>query len=102
MKRFSIAAIALGAVLTAPSDGAQARIVCDGNFQIVQGRPIATPYCQEQNLARIARSYGMRASFDQIRASISVKGQVCRAIGHDIRVRETCQPYRIEDGATFR
>jgi hypothetical protein len=30
---------------------ANARIVCDGNFQIVDGMGVATPYCQDRNLA---------------------------------------------------
>ena len=75
MSRLSIASTALAvSVLFVPLDAAQARIECDGNFQIVKGHPIATPYCQDQNLARVAQSYGMRTSFQEIRRSDSVKG----------------------------
>ena len=102
MNRFSIAsaAFAAAALVAFPFGAAQARIVCDGNFQDVRGQPIATPYCQEQNLARVAQGYGMRVSFNSIRASDSVKAQVCRTIGHDNRVRETCLPFR-SDGGPF-
>ena len=104
MNRVTIASTTLAACALAglPLTSAQARIACDGNYQIVQGNPIASPYCQEQNLARVAQGYGLRVSFDAIRSSDSVKGQVCRTIGHDNQVRETCLMFRNEGGPTFR
>ena len=104
MIRTTIAAAALvaSALSAVPLGPAQARIRCDGNFQIVQGQPLATPYCQEQNLARVARGYGMRVSFADIRNSDSIKAQVCRTIGHDNRVRETCLPFRNDSGPMWR
>ena len=44
----------------------------------------------------------MRTSFQELRRSDSVKGQICRAIGHDNRVREACLPFRNDGGPTFR
>src|SRR6185436_20861408 len=35
-------------VAAAPAD---ARMRCDGNYQIINGQPHATPYCQDENLA---------------------------------------------------
>jgi len=104
MNRFSTttAVIAASVLAGLPLGAAQARIACDGNFQMVQGNPIATPYCQEQNLARVARGYGMQVSFESIRRSESVKAEVCRTIGHDNRVRETCIPFRNDGGPAFR
>ena len=66
MNRFSIvsAALAASVLVGLPLGAAQARIVCDGNFQVVQGSAFSTPYCQEQNLARVAQGYGMRVSFE--------------------------------------
>ena len=78
--------------------GAQARIVCDGNFQNVNGLAVATPYCREMNLARVARTYGWKVSDDAIRYSESTKAQVCRAIGFDNRVQEVCAPYNPSGG----
>ena len=78
--------------------GAQARIICDGNFQIVNGLPVSTPYCREATLARVARGYGWRVSDQAIRYSESTKAQVCRAIGNDNRVQEICSPYRFDGG----
>ena len=78
--------------------GAEARIACDGNFQIVNGLPVSTPYCRDLNLVNVARSYGWKVSFEAIRSSESTKAEVCRAIGHDNRVREACALYRNDGG----
>jgi hypothetical protein len=77
-------------VATAPAD---ARIRCDGNYQIINGQPHATPYCQDENLAQVARTYGMRVSGSAMRNSPSEKQRVCQFIGSDIRVREACHGY---------
>jgi hypothetical protein len=69
---------------------AEARIRCDGNYQIINGQPHATPYCQDENLAQVARTYGMRVSGSAMRNSPSEKQRVCQFIGSDIRVREAC------------
>ena len=78
----------IGLIAAAP---AEARILCDGNYQVINGQPHATPYCQDENLAQVARSYGMRVSGSAMRNSPSEKQRVCQFIGSDIRVREACQ-----------
>jgi hypothetical protein len=96
------ASVALASgLLVAAQTGAEARIRCDGNFQIVSGYPVSTPYCRDWHLVQVARSYGIHVSFEAIRHSDSAKGQVCRAVGTDIRVQEVCAPYRF-DGGLFR
>ena len=104
MNRITLASTVLAAAaLLAPFGAAQARIECDGNFQVSKGgQTFGSPYCQEHNLARVAQGYGMRVSFDSIRRSESVKAEVCRTIGHDNRVRETCMPFRNEGGPLQR
>jgi hypothetical protein len=77
-----------------PQGGVQAAITCDGDFQIINGLPVATPYCRELNLAHVARTYGWKVTVEAIRYSESTKAQVCRAIGHDNRVQEICAPYQ--------
>jgi hypothetical protein len=96
----TLASVVLASGLLALAHGgAQAAILCDGNFQVVNGIPVGTPYCREMNLARVARTYGWRVSDEAIRYSESTKAQVCRAIGHDNRVEEICAPYRIDGGS---
>lgn len=78
-------------LLAAPP--ADARMRCDGNYQIINGQPHATPYCQDENLAQVARSYGMRVSGSAMRNSPGEKQRVCAFLGSDIRVREACHGY---------
>ncbi len=73
---------------------AAAAIQCDGNYQIVQGRPISTPYCRDTHLAQVANEYGIRVTANQMRWNPSEKARVCRMIGHDNRVFEACTGYR--------
>jgi hypothetical protein len=82
-----LAALAVGGPATA-------RIICDGDFQIVHGQPVSTPYCRDEHLAWVARSYGMRVSGDAMRHDPNAKALVCRFIGHDNRVSEACHDYR--------
>jgi hypothetical protein len=99
-QRKIVTALALASgLLLLPQGGAEARIVCEGNYQIVDGRAISTPYCRDWELARVARTYGWRVTFQAIRFSESTRSQVCRAIGHDNRVNEACSPYRIDGGS---
>jgi len=73
----------------------QARIKCNGAYQVVRGAgEIATPYCEDQYLARVARRYGVRVSGSQIRRNPNRKEEVCRMIGHDSRVYDICLKYQ--------
>jgi hypothetical protein len=87
------AVAALAAAVLAPQDRAEARIVCDGAYQIIQGSPHATPYCEDNYLAAVARGYGIRVTNVAVRNNPSVKAEVCRTVGHDSRVREICANY---------
>jgi hypothetical protein len=94
IKLAAAAALACGIAAVSQSGPAEARIRCDGNFQLVRGQPVSTLYCQEQELARVARAFGWRISVSEIRHSDSKKAQVCRAIGFDNRVSQICGPYQ--------
>jgi hypothetical protein len=90
---------ALAAGLMAAQTLPAAAIECDGNFQIMRnGGRIATPYCQDTNVARVAREYGMRVSAEAVRQNPSVKERVCRFAGDDLRIRDACIGYRNEGG----
>jgi len=94
----AIAVIAASAI----SHPASAAIRCDGNFQITSQGPIATPFCEDNHLAIVAREHGMRYSASQIRRNVGIKEQVCRVVGHDIRVKNTCVPYMPEGRGRYR
>ena len=79
-----------------------AAINCEGNFQVqASGARIATPYCQDGYLAEVAREYGARTSAHEMRWNPSEKGRICRFIGDDNRVRDTCDGYRNDDHNNF-
>ncbi len=75
-------------VAAAPSASA---IECKEDYQIVEGQPISTPYCRDNNLAAVARKYGFKVSDGAIRNNPSRKQEVCRDIGSDIRVQSACE-----------
>lgn len=81
---------------------ASAAIRCEGNFQITEYGRINTPYCEDNYLAIVARKHGMRVTASQIRRSVGIKEQVCRVVGHDIRVKNTCIPYMPESNRRWR
>lgn len=82
---------ALAAIAALPAKA----IDCQGNFQVQRGgQTIATPYCEDNYLAQVAREYGMTTSAAAIRNNPTAKQKACRFVGDDNRVRDTCQPYR--------
>lgn len=85
---------------TAP---ASAAIHCDGPYQVNKnGHTFSTPYCEDNYLTKVARSYGLRYTARQVRWDPGVKQRVCEIVGHDTRVRETCRGFGFEDGSGFR
>ena len=75
-KSTALAAVMVTALLASP---AAANIRCDGAYQIVNGKPVSTPYCQDEDLAAHARLRGANVSGDQIRNSTDTKRRVCVA-----------------------
>jgi hypothetical protein len=65
-------------------------IVCRDGFQSVEGRSVATPYCEDEALASVARERGSRVTASSIRNNPDVKHEACRFVGADIRVRGYC------------
>lgn len=91
-----LAAVSFSAV------AAHSAIRCDGPYQIIRGDKLATPWCQDNYLAAVARSYGMRVSDSAIRNNPNTKERACRFVGADIRVKDICHGYRPDRGGGFR
>jgi hypothetical protein len=83
----SLASVVAAAALVATPAAA---IKCENGFQRVQGNLIATPYCQDQYLAQVARQYGFKPSAAKIRNNPNYKKELCRFVANDIRVQQTC------------
>ena len=62
-------------------------ITCHGNYQVVAGQEISTPYCRDNALAAVARTYGYRDSDSTVRNNPSRKEELCRKLNSDIRVQ---------------
>lgn len=87
-------AVLLAAAAFVATTGSAAAIDCRGEYQVVQGDLLATPFCQDNYLAHIARQYGSRVSNAEIRHNPNTKADVCRFIGHDSRISHLCLDYR--------
>lgn len=87
----ALLAVSASLMMASPAD---ARIRCDGRFQIVKGQSLSTPYCEDEYLATVARGYGVRVSGQAVRNDPSVKANVCRFVGGDPRVQDICIGYR--------
>lgn len=82
---------AMAAVLYAGlAPAADARIICREGYQVVQGNEISTPYCEHNYLAQVARQHGIRVTDAEVRNNPNRFSEICRFIGHDIRVSNTC------------
>ncbi len=76
------------AALTAGS--AEAKIVCRNGYQMVNGSPLATPYCQDNLVGAVARERGIKVSDAEIRDNPNTKRYVCQLIGRDNRTYMAC------------
>lgn len=88
--RFLGAALLLLVMGSAP---AAAKIQCKGSFQVTKNGLIATPYCGDEEIARVARSYGWKVTGDQVRNDPLKKVYVCQSLGGDIRIQAACGAY---------
>jgi hypothetical protein len=85
-----LAAVATLAGTTVGATVASAAIVCRNGAQLVSGSYLTTPYCQDKLLAAVAREYGFKVSFAEIRDNPNTKRNICVYVGRDIRVQENC------------
>jgi hypothetical protein len=82
----------LAACLLVPQPAA-AKIQCKGIFQVSKYGLISTPYCQELEIARVARSYGWKVTDAQVRNDPLKKVYICQALGGDVRLKGACGAY---------
>ncbi|OFW71439.1 MAG: hypothetical protein A2W02_00525 [Alphaproteobacteria bacterium RBG_16_64_48] len=93
----SSATLAVTAFLAiAAASPAAARIECRGNFQVTKYGLIATPYCEEEEIARVAQSYGIRVTGAEVRRNPLKKVYLCQTIGGDTRLKGSCGAYSPE------
>lgn len=97
------ASLAVTALLViATPEPAAARIQCQGNFQITKYGPIATPYCEEEQIARVAQSRGWKVTAQEIHKNPLKKVEICQILGGDVRLKGSCAGYGPENYAPTR
>jgi hypothetical protein len=89
-----LAVVAIAAVGAAGP--AEARIKCQGNFQVTKYGLISTPYCEEEQIAAVARSYGVKVSGAEVRNDALKKVRLCQRFGGDTRLKGSCAGYAPE------
>ena len=75
---------------------------CRGNFQMTKYGPIATPYCEEEQIAFVARSYGQSVTGAQVRKNPLMKVYLCQTLGYDSRLKGSCAGYGPDSYAPAR
>ena len=89
-------AMALGAAILVAvgAEPAAARIECKGNFMVTKTNGlIATPYCEEEQIAKVAQSYGWKVTAKQVHNDPLTKVQICQNLGGDVRLKGSCAGY---------
>ena len=89
-------ATAIAILCLAAPGPAEARIKCQGNFQVTKHGLISTPYCEEEQIAAVARTYGERVSGAEVRNNALTKVRLCQRFGGDIRLKGSCAGYSPE------
>ncbi len=80
----------LPAVFTALLSSPALAITCQGDYQVVGGQRISTPYCRDGVLAAVARASGFRVSDAAVRLQAGKKSELCRYLNSDIRAQPAC------------
>lgn len=78
---------------------ADAAIRCQGRFQwnSAAGAWIASPYCEDNLIAAVARRHGMRVSNRAVRQNPNIKEEACRFAGSDNKIYDLCAGLLPED-----
>ncbi len=65
-------------------------ITCHGEYQVVSGQEISTPFCRDNALGALARKRGFDISDASIRNYPGRKSELCRFLRYDIEAQTAC------------
>ncbi len=68
---------ALSAIIALSATPAAADVICQGDFQKVEGSWIATPYCSDHHIAKFADREGHHITTRQIENDSQLKDEIC-------------------------
>ncbi|MBY0558751.1 hypothetical protein [Hyphomicrobium sp.] len=92
-RMLSAGAIALALSTAAAMTSAQARSLCDGDFERTPGGWISTPRCQEYEAAKVAREMHQHLTDITSSSRDVTPDEFCRG-NNDIRVSTFCAAYK--------
>ena len=78
---------------------AKAHILCQGEFQVTKYGLIATPYCGDEEIARVANSYGWHREAATVGTNPLSKVYICQTLGYDWRLQSPCAGYLPHGGS---
>ncbi len=83
---------------------ASAAIKCQGGNQwnSAAGGWIPSSYCENNLVASVARSHGMRWSNAAVRQNPAIMAEACRFAGSDIRITDICAGHMQENDGSHR
>jgi hypothetical protein len=93
MNTLAITLLGAALLLAFSPQAADAAIKCKGNFQVTKYGLIATPWCQEEQIARVAQSYGWKGTAKAVRNDPLTKVKLCYQYGGDTRLKGSCGAY---------
>jgi hypothetical protein len=89
----SFSNVVMTLLVIAWTTSASAGVQCKGDFQVTNYGLIATPYCEEENIAVVAQNYGWRVTASQVHNNPLKKVYICQVLGRDIRLKGSCAGY---------
>lgn len=105
MKKTAALAVLGGSMLMVATSVIPASAVnCQGAYQYnsAAGGYIASSYCEDNLVATVARSHGMKWSNVAVRQNPNIKAEACRFAGSDIRISDICVGHMPEDDSSGR
>lgn len=90
-ERSAALALAVAGLAVTMAQPAEAKIKCVEGYQLVGGAMLSTPYCRDNYVAAVARQYGLDAPDAKVRNNPNFKREICRWIGQDIRIKDSCE-----------
>jgi len=93
MRFLSVSLVCAAVFSLVAFEQASGGIKCKGNFQVTKHGLISTPYCEEEQIARVARSYGMKVTAAEVRNNPNKKVYICQRFGGDNRLKGSCAGY---------
>ena len=95
--KISLASVVVLVLAIAALKPAVASVQCQGNFQLTKYGLVATPYCEEEQIAIVAQSHGWNVSASEIHKNPLKKIEVCTDLAGDARLKGSC-PVRARRG----